>query len=117
MPVYIGTLLGFVLLQIPTALSVNYGMLMAFRFITGFVGSPILATGGATIADMYTPRARSYWLALWGVFAVSHSSPHTLRFVPSSYTTLCRPWVPVWALLWEVMLLFSSAGASPSGLS
>ncbi|KAI8207232.1 Caffeine resistance protein 5 [Colletotrichum sp. SAR 10_76] len=35
-PVYIGSIALFVLLQIPTVLSVNFGMLLAFRFITGF---------------------------------------------------------------------------------
>lgn len=54
-PVYIGTLALFVVLQVPTALATNFGMLLAFRFITGFVGSPSLATGGASIADMYSP--------------------------------------------------------------
>lgn len=57
-PVYIGTLFVFVLFQIPTALSVNFGMLLAFRFVTGFIGSPILATGGASLSDVYTPRKR-----------------------------------------------------------
>jgi multidrug resistance protein len=69
MPVYIFTLAMFVVLQVPTALATNYGMLMAFRFLTGFFGSPILATGGATIADIYAPKKRAYGMTLWGVFA------------------------------------------------
>ena len=69
-PIYIGTLALFVVLQVPTALSVNFGMLLAFRFITGFIGSPSLATGGASIADMYTPKKRTYGIAVWGVGAV-----------------------------------------------
>ncbi|KAJ9647931.1 GTPase-activating protein [Coniosporium tulheliwenetii] len=39
-PIYIATLFVFVLFQIPTALAVNLGMLLAFRFLTGFFGSP-----------------------------------------------------------------------------
>lgn len=37
-PVYIGTLIVFVALQVPTALAVDQhlGMLLAFRFLTGF---------------------------------------------------------------------------------
>lgn len=69
-PVYITTLFVFVLLQIPTALSVNFGMLLAFRFITGFFGSPPLATGGASIADMYSPSKRAYGIGLWGIGAI-----------------------------------------------
>jgi MFS transporter, DHA1 family, multidrug resistance protein len=68
--IYVGTLLIFVLFQIPTALAVNFGMLLAFRFLTGFFGSPCLATGGATIGDMYTARKRAYPMAIWGISAV-----------------------------------------------
>jgi DHA1 family multidrug resistance protein-like MFS transporter len=50
-PVYMATLFIFVMFQIPTALASNFSMLLAFRFLTGFFGSPVLATGGATIAD------------------------------------------------------------------
>jgi len=56
--------------QIPTALAKNFGMLLAFRFLTGFFGSPALATGGATIADMYRPQKQAYGLAVWGIGAV-----------------------------------------------
>lgn len=69
-PVYIGTLVVFVALQVPTALARNFGMLLAFRFITGFIGSPSLATGGASIADMYRPRKRAYGITVWGIGAV-----------------------------------------------
>lgn len=70
-PVYIGTLLVFVVFQVPTALATNFGMLLAFRFLTGFIGSPSLATGGASIGDMYSPSKRTYGLAVWGIGAVS----------------------------------------------
>lgn len=55
-PIYIGTLLAFVLLQLAVIYAKNFGMLLAFRFLTGFIGSPVLATGGASIADMYAPK-------------------------------------------------------------
>jgi DHA1 family multidrug resistance protein-like MFS transporter len=48
-PIYIGTLAVFVVLQLAVIYAKNFGMLLAFRFITGFVGSPALATGGASI--------------------------------------------------------------------
>ena len=54
MPVYILTLAAFILLQVPTALATSYGMLMAFCFLTGFVGSPILTMGGVTITNLYS---------------------------------------------------------------
>ncbi|PSK34815.1 hypothetical protein B9Z65_1398 [Elsinoe australis] len=57
-PIYIITLAIFVALQVPTALSSNIGMLFGFRFLTGLFGSPVLATGGATLADIYRPQNR-----------------------------------------------------------
>ena len=56
MPIFILTLAVLIVLHVPTALTTNYGMLMAFRFLTRFFVSPILATGGATVADLYTPK-------------------------------------------------------------
>ena len=69
MPIYILTIAVFIVLQVPTALSTNYDMLITFRFPTRLFGSPILATGGVTIADLYAPKKRAYGIALWGVFA------------------------------------------------
>lgn len=43
-PIYISTLIVFVALQVPAALAKNLGTLLAFRFLTGFFGSPALAT-------------------------------------------------------------------------
>ncbi|KAF2189705.1 hypothetical protein K469DRAFT_723628 [Zopfia rhizophila CBS 207.26] len=48
-PVYIVTLFIF-----------NLGILLTFRFLTGLVGSPVLATGGASIGDMYSPKKQIY---------------------------------------------------------
>lgn len=69
-PIYIITLAIFVALQVPTALSSNIGMLLGFRFLTGLFGSPVLATGGATLADIYRPQKQAYALVLWGMAAV-----------------------------------------------
>lgn len=51
-PVYIITIALFAILQIPTALSSNMAGLLVLRFLSGFLGSPALATGGATIGDV-----------------------------------------------------------------
>ncbi|KAJ8608655.1 hypothetical protein MRB53_039539 [Persea americana] len=57
-------------LILPTGYAVNFGMLLAFRFLTGFFGSPVLATGGASLSDMYIPKKRAYAIAIWGIAAV-----------------------------------------------
>jgi len=71
MPIYIITLIAFVALQLPVIYAKNIGMLLAFRFITGFIGSPVLATGGASIADMYEPKNQVYGIAVWGEYSAS----------------------------------------------
>ena len=108
MPVYILTLAVFVVLQVPTALATNYGMLMAFRFLSGFFGSPILAMGGATVADLYTPKKRAYGMTLWGVFAASGPSLGPLL---GSFSAHFEGWRwTIWELMWlssaNLILLF-----------
>jgi len=105
-PVYIGTLAIFVILQVPTALATNFGMLMAFRFLTGFFGSPVLATGGASIADIYMPKKRAYAMGIWGVSAVCGPTLGPLiggfavQFGPTG-GGITAPWTwPIWELMW-----------------
>ena len=49
---YIISFTLFVILCVPTALADSYASLLVLRFLTGFMGSPALATGGATMQDM-----------------------------------------------------------------
>jgi MFS transporter, DHA1 family, multidrug resistance protein len=65
-----GFLVVFVFFNFGVVYAKNFGMLLAFRFLTGFFGSPALATGGASIADMYAPRKQAYGIAFWGIGAV-----------------------------------------------
>ena len=70
-PVYLVTLTVFVGLQIPTALAKNFGMLLAFRFLSGIFGAPVLAIGGASINDMYPPTQRGYAVVMWTVVSIA----------------------------------------------
>jgi DHA1 family multidrug resistance protein-like MFS transporter len=73
-------------------------MLLAFRFITGFVGSPALATGGASISDMYTPSKRAYGIAVWGIGAVCGP---TLGPLVGGFAAEVRGWRwTIWELMW-----------------
>jgi DHA1 family multidrug resistance protein-like MFS transporter len=101
-PIYILTLATFVLLQFPTALATNYGMLMAFHFLTGFFGFPILAMGGATIAGLCAPKKRAYGMILWGVFATCALSPGPLL---GSFSARFEGWR---CMIWELMWLSSA---------
>ena len=52
-PPYIFTFAIFVILTVPTALVKNFAGLVVLRFLQGFFGSPCLATGGASLQDMF----------------------------------------------------------------
>ncbi|KAK9234175.1 caffeine resistance protein 5 [Lipomyces kononenkoae] len=66
-PIYIITMGIFVVLSIPTALVDNFPGLIVLRFLQGFFGSPCLASGGASMSDMYSmvylPFAMIAWVA------------------------------------------------------
>ncbi|KAK0239911.1 major facilitator superfamily domain-containing protein, partial [Armillaria nabsnona] len=70
-PVYMGTLFLFVIFQIPVATAQNISTILAFRFLTGLVGSPALATGGASMGDIYPLHQYAYVLGIWALGAVA----------------------------------------------
>ncbi|KAL8998587.1 MAG: hypothetical protein Q9188_006072 [Gyalolechia gomerana] len=97
-PVYIGTLIVFVIFQVPTALATNFAMLLCFRFLTGFIGSPVLATGGASIADMFAPNKRAYGIGIWGIAAVCGP---VLGPLVGGFAVQAKDWSwTIWELMW-----------------
>ncbi|KAJ4387189.1 hypothetical protein N0V93_007778 [Gnomoniopsis smithogilvyi] len=64
-PVYIVTMFLFTVVSIPTALVSNYPGLMVLRFLQGFFGSPCLASGGASVGDMYSLLNLPYAMIAW----------------------------------------------------
>ncbi|GAB7350828.1 hypothetical protein MBLNU459_g1361t2 [Dothideomycetes sp. NU459] len=97
-PIYLATLLVFVLFQIPTALSVNIGMLFAFRFLTGFFGSPVLATGGASLSDIFSAKKRAYAMAVYGIAAICGP---TLGPLIGGFAAAAEGWTwTIWELMW-----------------
>jgi DHA1 family multidrug resistance protein-like MFS transporter len=97
-PVYIGTLVIFVFLNFAVIYAKNFGMLLAFRFLTGFFGSPVLATGGATMADIYVPAKRAYAIGIWGLAAICGP---VLGPLVGGFAAQHKGWQwPIWELLW-----------------
>ncbi|KAM0695551.1 hypothetical protein Q7P36_005911 [Cladosporium allicinum] len=95
---YASTMFLFVLLLIPTALAENVAGLLVLRFLLGFLGSPALATGPASLADMYSDYHLAYAIGLW-VFAAS-SGP---AFGPtiSGFVVPALGWKwSIWEMLW-----------------
>ena len=96
--VYILAMLVFVVIQVPTALSKNLGALLPLRFLAGFVGSPPLATGGASVADMWAPEDRAVVIGLWGLAAVCGP---VLGPVVGGFAAQAEGWTwTIWILLW-----------------
>ncbi|BAE56292.1 unnamed protein product [Aspergillus oryzae RIB40] len=107
-PTYILTLVVFVFFQFAVIYAKNFGMLLAFRFLTGFLGSPALATGGASMGDMWNPKVRDYMIAIWGCFAIS--AP-VLGPLVGGFAASAKGWTwTIWQLLWAsgftLVLLF-----------
>lgn len=76
-PIYIITMFLFVIVSIPAALVQNYPGLMVLRFLQGFFGSPCLASGGASVGDMYSLYHLPYALIAWVSAAYCMSYPPT----------------------------------------
>ncbi|KAL9097812.1 MAG: hypothetical protein Q9165_000138 [Trypethelium subeluteriae] len=87
----------FVILAIPTALVDNYAGLLVLRFLTGFMGSPCLATGGATMQDLYSLLKLPYALTTW--VAAAFCAP-ALGPLLSGFAVSAEGWR--WAF-WEVL--------------
>ncbi|KIP02007.1 hypothetical protein PHLGIDRAFT_130975 [Phlebiopsis gigantea 11061_1 CR5-6] len=96
--VYILSLAVFVALQVPTALAKNLGALLPLRFLAGFMGSPALATGGASLADMWALEHRAVTIGLWSVAAVCGP---VLGPLAGGFAAQAEGWTwTIWMLLW-----------------
>jgi MFS transporter, DHA1 family, multidrug resistance protein len=61
---YLYSFILFVVVSIVLAVVDNFPAIVALRFIQGLAGSPALASGAASIQDMYDVYAASYGYAL-----------------------------------------------------
>ncbi|KAJ5118768.1 hypothetical protein N7448_010476 [Penicillium atrosanguineum] len=107
-PTYVLTLVVFVFFQFAVIYAKNFGMLLAFRFLTGFVGSPALATGAASMGDIWSPKVRDYMIGVWGMFAIA--AP-VLGPMLGGFAASAKGWTwTIWQLLWvsafTLILLF-----------
>lgn len=66
-PPYVFSMAIFTILQVPSALADNFAGLAVLRFLAGFTGSPPLATGGASITDVFSPQKAGYVLGIYGI--------------------------------------------------
>tara|TARA_R110002003_G_scaffold48_44_gene4271 strand:+ start:9823 stop:11688 length:1866 start_codon:yes stop_codon:yes gene_type:complete len=97
-PPYIISYAIFVILLVPTALVDNFAGLIVLRFLQGFFGSPCLATGGATLQDIYSLIKLPYVLSLWAFAATCGPA---LGPIISGFSVAAKNWRwSLWEMLW-----------------
>ncbi|RMX83183.1 hypothetical protein D0867_16115, partial [Hortaea werneckii] len=109
-PPYMVTMGIFVILLVPSALVEGFAGLMVLRFLQGFFGSPCLATGGASLQDLFSLVKLPYVLCLW---AFAATAAPALGPLIAGFSVAVEGWRwAMWELLWLagpiflVMLLF-----------
>ncbi|KAL6890878.1 major facilitator superfamily domain-containing protein [Trichoderma evansii] len=100
---YLAPLFIFVILSIPTTLSNSIGLLLILRFLQGFFGSPVLATGCASLSDIVDAYKRPYSMYTWAVFSFAGPS---IGNVIAGFTVPKLGWR--WSL-WEILITTSPA--------
>ncbi|KAK2608946.1 hypothetical protein QQS21_002522 [Conoideocrella luteorostrata] len=64
-PVYAVTMIIFVIISVPTAFATTFESLVILRFFQGFFGSPCLASGAASLSDMFDMATLPYAMLAW----------------------------------------------------
>ncbi|KAK8246722.1 major facilitator superfamily domain-containing protein [Phyllosticta capitalensis] len=109
-PPYLITFGIFVILLVPDALAPNFDTLMAMRFLLGFFGSPCLATGGASLQDLYSFIKLPYALSVWALAATCGPAlgPIISGFSVAAKNWRWSQWEMLWLSgpVWVVMFLF-----------
>ena len=99
-PPYIISLLMFFVISIITAVVADksFAALIVLRFLQGFYGSPILASGGASLEDIYDWNSVPYAFIFW--IAAMYCGP-ALGPLMSAYAV---PYNWRWSL-WEIVIM------------
>src|SRR5687767_61748 len=66
-PVYHVCNVLFVVFTIACALAANEGMMLVFRFFSGFFGVAVVTCGSGSIADLMPPEQRGKAMAIWSI--------------------------------------------------
>lgn len=97
-PPYIVSYAIFVVLLVPSSLTNSFPGLIVLRFLQGFFGSPVLATGGASMQDLYSIIKLPYVLSLWAFAATC--GPAIAPFI-SGFSVSAKNWHwSQWEMLW-----------------
>ncbi|OLN97361.1 Transporter mfs1-like protein 1 [Colletotrichum chlorophyti] len=103
-PIYIVTMFLFVIVSIPAPLADNFAGLMVLRFLQGLFGSPCLASGAASLGDMYSLMNLPYALVSW--VSAAYCGP-ALGPLLSGYSVPAMGWRwSLWEILWAAAPIF-----------
>jgi DHA1 family multidrug resistance protein-like MFS transporter len=103
-PVYAATMAVFTIISLPTALVDNFAGLLVLRFLQGFFGSPCLATGAATMQDMYSLLYLPFALVAW--VSAAYCGP-ALGPLLSGFAVTAKGWRwSLWEILWAAGPVF-----------
>ena len=96
----------FVVLCVPTALVNDVPGFLVLRFLQGFFGSPCLATGGASLGDIFSLLKLPYALCVWAAFATCGPA---LGPIVSGFSVPAENWHwSLWEILWIAGPVFLS---------
>jgi DHA1 family multidrug resistance protein-like MFS transporter len=118
-PPYMITFALYVILLVPTALVENFPGLIVLRFLAGFFGSPCLATGGASLQDMFSLIKLPYVLSIWALAATAGPA---LGPIISGFSVTAENWRwSLWEMLWLsgpiwILLFLCLPETSPSNI-
>ncbi|PLB47573.1 MFS general substrate transporter [Aspergillus steynii IBT 23096] len=102
---YMITLFLYVLMAVPTVLTRHFAGFLVLRFLTGFLGSPCLATGGATLQDMYSPLKLPYGYTAW--VGATFCAPALGPVISGFAVAASGDWrLSLWEILWMAVLTF-----------
>ena len=76
----------------------NFAGFLVLRFLQGYFGSPGLATGGASLSDIYSQIKQPYALTVW--MSAMYCGP-ALGILLSAYSVAAETWRwSLWEILW-----------------
>ncbi|RMZ13030.1 hypothetical protein D0862_02480 [Hortaea werneckii] len=104
---YIITLYLYVLMAIPTVLIKSLPGFLVLRFLNGVLGSPCLATGGATLQDMYSEKKLPYGYTAWvgATFCAPALGPVISGFAVASNDWRWSMWEVLWMAIFTALVM------------
>lgn len=84
-PVYIGSLLFFLIFNMATALSPHIAAQIVFRFFVGVFAAPPLVCGGATISDLFNPLEKTWAFSVYAIPGFVSKAFHCCQSTADGY--------------------------------